>query len=211
LLGISDTSQDTAITAKIPFIDAKVKQITKNRYNKMIVGDLVSESPYVTVASIYTEDYVQLEYRYTNGYYGYYGSGINNPYSVDTLVDYLEIGDQIEGTGIPAETYIEEVYYNGDIYTDGVDSFNVPTIKLSQNATEDAGSTRLYLGINIAYQDIIAKGIQYLINGTSTSTPGRTVISVGTVSYASEDNKTDGKYGMPSWFIKALPKYMRGH
>ncbi len=30
LLGITDNTQDATISAKIPYIDAKVKQITKN-------------------------------------------------------------------------------------------------------------------------------------------------------------------------------------
>lgn len=208
LLGIADTSQDTVISAKIPYIDSLVKRITRNRYNLKVYGDTTLDSPYMAVRSILTFDDTEYVYERESRRFV---SGINNYCFYDSLSEFLEIGQLIEGTGIPADTYIDEVYYNGNPFNDGTDDYAIPTIKLSANATETTESGIAYIGINIAYQPVIAKGIQYLINKTSTTLPGRTISSVGTVSYAGEDNRVDGRYGMPSWFVKALPRYVGGH
>ena len=110
LLGISNTSQDAAINAKIPFIDATVKQITNNRFNLMIIGDATIDSPYIPVSSVITAtntNYVVLDKSHRENV-----SGINNPYYIDDLNEYLEIGQLVQGTGIPADTYIAEIFYN---------------------------------------------------------------------------------------------------
>jgi len=212
LLGIADSASDTAITAKIPFIDAKVKLITNNKFNLMILGTTTLNSPYVTVSSVWNTT-GWCNYHYHNGCYGY-GDGINNPYTYDSIEEYLEVGQLISGTGVPADSYISEIYYNGDVFNDGSDDFNIPTIQLSANATA-TGTVKMYLGINIGYQDIIAKGIQYLINGTSTTLPtsGIASKSIGpvSVSYSASAQKMDNKSGMPAWFVSALPKYASGH
>ena len=195
LLGITDTASDTAISAKIPYIDSKVKQICNNRFNMMVVGDVTLDSPYVPIISIHN----------SNG----------STASYDDIGEYLEVGQLISGTGILSDAYIEEIYYNGDLYDDGSTEFVVPTIKLSANATATTGATRIYLGINICYQDTIAKGIKYLITGTSETLPSNTVISksFGVVSktFSQSDSNIDNKFGLPAWFIKALPKYASGH
>jgi len=212
LLGITGTDQDAAIAAKIPYIDSLVKQITKNRFNFLILGDTTEDSPYIPVYSIisYTGD--RYDYDRTTGRYFY--SGINNPYYFDDINDYLEIGQQIEGEGIPAETYIDEVYYNGDLITDSSVNYAVPTIKLSANATATNAGLRMYLGMNIAYQTTVAKGIQYLINGTTTAIPTNSLSSrslgPSSKSFSTVDQKIDNRYGMPAWFVKAFPKYMSG-
>lgn len=208
LLGITDTASDAAITAKIPFIDALVKRITKNRYNLKVYGNATLDSPYIAVSGIIVDNTYEFRYQPTTRNFG---SGINNFGYLDDLSDYLEIGQLVEGTGIPADTHIDEVFYNGTAFNDGTDDFALPTIKLSANATETSEDGIIYIGINIAYQDTIAKGIQYLINGTSTRLPGKAVTRVGSVSYSDADSDIDGKYGMPSWFVKSLPKFMSGH
>ena len=207
LLGISDTSLDASITAKIPYIDAKVKTITKNRFNKMIFGNTISGSPYVEIYSIKNS---------SGRIYKHVGCGqyqSNNGSYIDDLYEYIETGQLIEGEGIPADTYIDEVYFSGDIHEVSGVTYDVPILKLSNNATATATAERLLLGINQAYQDIIAKGIQYLITGTSTALPQNRLKSKSlpplSVTYA--DSKIDPKTGMPDWFISSLPRYMSGH
>jgi len=213
LLGIADATSDTDISAKIPYIDSLVKQITNNRFNFMVLGDTTIDSPYVPVYSIITQ--TGDRYDYDRQYRRYFYSGINNPYSFDDIGSYLEIGQQIEAEGIPAETWIDEVYYNGDLTTDSSITYDVPCIKLSQNATETTAGLRIYIGMNIAYQATVAKGIQYLINGSTTAIPTNSLASrsIGPTSksFSSSDQKIDNRYGMPAWFIKAFPKYHRGH
>jgi hypothetical protein len=205
LLGITDTASDAKITAKIPFIDALVKRITKNRFNLKIYGNATLNSPIT---------YDGVDYLYQPSTRKFV-SGINNYFCVDDLADYLEIGQLIEGTGIPADTHIDEVYYNGTAFNDGTDDFALPTIKLSNNATATSEDGFVYVGINIAYQMTIANGIQYLINGTNTSLPSNSLSSrslgPSSKSFSTADQKIDNKYGMPAWFVKAFPKYMRGH
>lgn len=212
LLGITGSDQDTLINAKIPYIDSLVKRITRNRYNLKIYGNVTTGSPYMAVSSIFTYDGTEYVYERQSRQFI---SGINNYCYYDDLSEFLEIGQQIEGTGIPADTYIDEVYYNGNPFNDGTDDFAIPTIKLSANATETTESGIAYLGINIAYQPVIAKGIQYLINTTSTTLPTNALASrslgPSSKSFAAEDQKMDNKYGMPAWFTKAFPRYVGGH
>lgn len=211
LLGIADTSKDTLIDAKIPYIDAKVKQITKNRYNMMIYGTVVQDSQYVSVNSIIVDD--------STGFYrrgsGKYQSGINNPFYYEDLGEYLEIGQLLEGTGIAAETYIEEIFYDGNSVSRDSVSYETPVIKMSAVATSDSTDSQIFTGISIAYQDIIAKGIQYLINGTSTTLPTNSLSSksIGPTSksFSNKSQALDNRYGMPAWFVSAFPEYASGH
>lgn len=208
LLGIESTIYDTQINAKIPIIDAKVKQVTGNRYNDAVLGDIELGNQLIrlySIASVNDEDTLRTNrnYRYSQD-----SIGINNPYAYDSLKDFLEVGQLISGTGIPDNAYIEEVFYDGLVY-------DVLTVKISEVPTETTGSAEIYLGINIAYQDTIAKGIQFLMNGTSQTLPQNSVESkrIGPVSksYSSADSKIDNRFGMPAWFVKAFPKYMRGY
>ncbi len=203
-LGISGTMYDDYINAQIPLIDAKVKQITNNRYNMNVTGDLTINSPYVSVSRV-----IQYNGGILFSRQNYSSSGINNKWLLDDIDEYLEVGQQISGTGIPDNTYIEEVIQNNTTINNI--SMTGPIVKMSANATASTSSGDMYLGINIAYQDIIAKGIWYAKSKTNMTLPGRTLSSVGTVSFASEDNTIDGQYGMPSWFVKAFPQYQGGH
>jgi len=211
LLGIGDTAQDAAITAKIPYIDSKVKQITNNRYNLMIYGDMTLDSLYMSVYSILASDGTRFEYK--TGKRRWYVSGINNPYWLDDIGDYLETGQLLEGTGIQDDTYIDDIIYNGGSYVADSVTNAVPVIKMSATATATASEQQVFLGINIAYQDIIAKGIQYLINGTSTAIPGALLKSesIGTYSYTNADTKINTTYGMPQWFVDSFPRTASGH
>ncbi len=211
LLNITDSSQDAAIDAKIPIIDAKVKQMTNNRYNTMIYGSTTSGSPYVPITSILLYNNRMCYYDKYRAQY-YYNSGIMNPYYLDDIGEYVDTGQLVEGDGVPDDSYIDEIYYNGGIWDVSGTEYTVPTIKLSANATA-TDSVRLLLGINIGLQDIIAKGIQYLINGTSTTLPSALLRSetIGTYSYTNADTNINKTYGMPQWFVDSFPRYMSGH
>jgi hypothetical protein len=204
LLGITDTASDTIISAKIPYIDSIVKQITNNRFNFAVQGDLTVDTKTVYIRSITTYD--DNLYIYSNG--RYFCAGINNSFCVDDIGDYLQIGQQISGTGIAADTYIDEVYYNGST---GSTTSSVPYITMSADATATSAGETIYTGMNISYQPIVAKGIQYLINSTNSTLPtsGISSKSIGpvSVSYSASAQKIDNRYGMPAWFVGAFPKY----
>jgi hypothetical protein len=192
-LGITDSSLDAQIDAKLPIIDVKVKQITNNRFNYQITAGLTTGSDIATISSL---SLPTTNWRWT----------------LDDIEEYISIGDQIEGDGVPIESYVSELYYNGSYATISGTQYTIPAIKLNVVATE-SGIKELFLGINIGYHDIIAKGVQYLITGTSQSLPQNRLKSKSlpplSVTYA--DNTVNKTYGMPNWFVEALPTYMSGH
>jgi len=189
LLGIDNTDQDALITRYIPIIDAKVKLITKNRYNMQIMGDVTLDSVVVPISGITNDT-----------------GGINNNYTLDTIMEYIEVGSLIEGDNITAGSYIDEVYMSGT---------TVPTIDLSEAATATEASIVITVGINIGLQTTIAKGIAWLIDQENENIPGAGLLSksLGPTrkSWSVSQSVIDGKYGMPSWFVKAFPVYMSGH
>lgn len=190
-LGISDTSQDTAISAMIPIIDAKVKLICGSNFHKQLYCQTTADSPNVI---IYGDD-VTFNYQ------------TNPTPDVRLLLSELQSGTTITGDGIPDDSYITEVYYEGGLY----EYTYTPYFVLNAKATESSNSVYLYAGINIAYHPVIAKGIQWLINQQTTDISDGlwTSRSVGplSVSKSVTDNRFEQKYGMPAWFVKALPRY----
>lgn len=189
LLGITDSALDAKITYYIPIIDGKVKSITRQRWNTLIYGNLVSGSSYAEI------------------------------FSYDNCLDIMdilagEIGHLIEGFGIAADSYIDDVYPNGAPTGTAESQNGIPTAKLNTNATQSADNIPLYIGINQQYQPTIAKGIMFLINSENQTLPGRTLSSRGmgplATSYSDSDLVIDNISGMPSWFVKALPDYHGG-
>ena len=199
LLGISDTSLDTQITRYIPIIDSKIKMITKNRYNYFVYGATTSGSKIIELYSVNKAKNL----------------GINNKYCIDDLDEYLQVGSLISGEGIAADTYIDDIYYNGDAVELSGTDYSVPIIEMSENATATNESAQIFIGFNIGLQTTVAKGIYWLITQESTSIPTAGLISksIGgtSKSWSSADSKIDGKSGMPAWFVKAFPRYMSGH
>jgi len=189
LLGIDNADQDILISRYITIIDSKVKLMTHNQYNMQIIGDVTLDSVVVPISGI------------TNS-----TGGINNNYTLDTIMEYIEAGSLVTGDNIPDDTYINEVYMSGS---------TIPTIDLSAVATATEASIIITVGINIGLQPTIAKGIAWLIDQESTSTPGAGLLSRsigGTrLSWSDSQSKIDGRYGLPSWFVKAFPVYMSGH
>lgn len=205
LLGITSSDYDAQIDAKIPYIDAKVKQITRNNWDYKFVG-----SPELDSNKLYVYEYIP----YPQSAADRNASGINNNCIYTDISEALEIGQLVTGVGIPADTYIQNIVKQGtDSNTTITNTYESVYIELSANATASGVNIELTAGINIAYQDIIAKGVQYLINQTSTTIPatGLASESIGSYSYSlgQGDQKIDGKSGMPSWFVKGLPRYMR--
>lgn len=193
LLGL-DGSYDSEITAAIPYIDSAVKQITRNRFNMQIGLVLENGSTTASLTSI-------------------------DSYSATGLIDYdfgieeyLNVGQELEGTGIETGTYIQDIYYN---YA-ATDSINLVTVILSENATADSDGTVVFAGVNIAYKPIIAKAVWWQTLQTNTAIKNevwksKNMGGVLAVTKADFDAKIDGSYGVPIWLVKALPRYHGGH
>ena len=198
LLGITSTDYDTQINRYIPIIDAKIKQMTNNRYNYQIIGNVTSGSTIVEIHGI-----------------GNVSGGINNDFTLDDLQEYIEVGMMISGDDLASDTYISEVYYNGYSVELNSDDKWIPAIELSQAATSTEESAELFLGINTGLQPIIAKGIAWLMDQENTNDPslGWTSRHIGSLSIVRgvDQAAIDGRYGMPVWFVNAFPKYMSAH
>lgn len=190
LLGITASTYDAAIALKIPIIDSLVKRLTRNRYSYQVNGSIVTNSKTLTVSTIYS-----------------YAGILLDPY-VDgiTINDILVCGQQIEGTGIASGSYITDMSSFGCLAT--------PTITLSANATA-TGSVVALTGIPIDLQQVIAKGIWFMIDNDSTVLKDDTWISrrMGNMSVTrgNKDTAIDNTSGMPMWFIKAFPSFQGGY
>jgi len=201
LLGLAtdDTTYDTALSAAIPFIDSAVKQITGNRWNYRVAASFEDSATSVKILSV-----VSPKFFTSNGYYS----------STDIIDEFLQVGQLISATGIPAGAYITEVYYN---YPEGVivsDNY-IAEVDISETTTASGDTIACYLGIPIAYHPVIAKAVWWqsqrlntTIDDTSWTSKSMGPVSV---SKSDSDNRIDQQSGMPLWFVKALPRYMSGH
>jgi hypothetical protein len=188
-------ADDDDINLMLPVIDSKVRLITRNRWNYQIYLQLVTGQADAEVSGMV---------NYAGVSYG--NSGINAPWVVDDIRDWLEVGAQLQGPGLTAGTYIEEVFYNGPDYQNKL----IPVITLSQVATA-TGLNVVQMGIPLAYVPTIARGVQWLISSQlkPVQEVGVTSKSMGpvSISYSDKDAMIDGLSGMPLWFVKALPRY----
>lgn len=191
-LGLSDSTYDTQIDAKLPMIDAKVKIITGRKFNAQFTGTLDNGGN--TISALSSKEQV-------------YPLGVGNPWTQDHGAELLEVGDMVTGDGIPTGAYIT------DIYMHDKDGFTAPLITVSETLTA-GGSVEFVAGFNIGYHDIVAKGVWYLIEGTTNSTAGMSAgvssKSIGPVriSYGSGLDQLDGRSGMPLWFVQGLSGLM---
>lgn len=215
LLGISDTSLDASITSAIPFIDGAVKAITRNRWNTRILANTVAGSPYVELLAMYTSGVYWARPQYINYATRNFEGGYRLPDESFEAVEYVDPGQLVEGDGIADGSYIQEIYTGGGAITFGAQDVTPPVLQLSANATATGESVSLYLGIPIGYQPLIAKGVAWHIDQLNQSAPstGARTRRIGpvTVTNSLVDTKIDGRYGVPSWFVKGLPRYHGGH
>ena len=195
---------DAQIDELLPVIDSKVKQITRVNWDMQILGDTTNGSNLVEVYSV-------INYAGRNMFHR---SGINASFRFDDIHEYLFAGAQLTGDNLASGTYISEVYYNeaGSVTLSGTE-YTVPVIQMSANATVTETGADIFVGMPTAYLNIVAKGVWYLIQNKNTKLPvaGITDKSIGTVSVSFGDDVIDGRFGMPSWFVKGLPRHMGGH
>lgn len=199
LLLIPGSDYDDALNLAIPIVDSAVKQITKNRWNYRVSAGTTNASTTVSIVSIISPIY----YNFT----GNFGP-------LDDIDEYVQTGQLIEGTGMPTGAYISEVFYN---YPEGSVSSDISTLQvtISSAATATGSSVALYLGIPIAYQMNIAKGVWWMKSQMSTTIEDNswTSKSMGPISVTKGQGsqRIDNASGMPLWFVQALPKFMSGH
>lgn len=202
-LGIADTSQDAAIDAILPALEAKVKEITRREWNLQLRAN-IDGTQYVEVRSIgsdpFTDSFLSSSWS------------VGKDWQLDTIGEYLKTGQQVEGTGIPAGAYITGVYDRRVAV--GSITYTAPVVKLSASATA-TGTIDFTVGFNIAYHRTVAKLAIWMINDQSVETPSAQVQSKtlgdASVTYATDSSDLDGKYGVPRWAVVGLPRYGRGY
>jgi hypothetical protein len=203
-LGITDTASDAAITAMLPIVDAKVKQITGRTWSQRVALDIATGE---TEALIKPLDTATVRLTRSGN------ANVGNRYNMDIMTEFVQVGQSITGSGVATDTYIADVIQ---------DDYNVLDrqyeeyryIELSAEAT-DTASIVATIGINIAYLPLIAKLAWWMVDQQNTDMPDSGIASrtMGpvSVSYSGESARIDGKYGVPRWAVSGLPKYGRGY
>lgn len=203
LLGIpsATTTYDADIALKIPEIESTVKRMTYNKFSLQVTGDVLAAVG-ANKQGVFAPSAI---YSYATQIY----DGGN--YLEATLDDCLYIGQTITGSGIPAGSFIQDIYSYSGTTIDGVlYSFPIFTISGTVTATDEVTA---YTNIPVGLKPVIAKGIFWMIKNQSTSfnDTAWTSRSVGplSVSRSELDAVADGANGMPSWFNKAIPRFHR--
>lgn len=210
-LGVSDTSIDAEIDRYIPIIDTAVKQITRNDWNARYSLQTTSGSISARIFPIDSFDDPDIHIQ-TN-------RNVGRRRSLSRVGDSLRTGQTVSADNIPAETYFTDVFIQEYRDTSALSrrfhEYNkIVTVELSAAATA-TGSEVAIVGINIAYLPIIAKGVNWFIARENRTNPEIAFETkrVGplTLTRADVEADIDGRFGVPSWLVKALPKYTRGY
>lgn len=182
-LGISNADYDTDIDNNIPIAEAKYRQIAGYDFNFPVFVTFNSGENTFTVGG--------LEYAIK------YGDVFLNSYpSPNSEIFEINYGDIIEGTGIPAGTYIT-----------GIDKIE-NEVTVSANFTADGD--RIKITTNIAYYPVISGMIWYMIGQQSTTAQDVKQISskrVGPLAITYAPEEIDSLHGIPKKFVNAIPKY----
>lgn len=203
-LGITDASQDAALSAVLPELDARVKAITRRRWSDRVAVDTTLGETVATLKPLDTAT-VQLPRNDSRN--------IGNLHSLDRFSEFVAPGQQITADGIADGTHIVDVYDEDYEVLDRVYEEYV-RVELSAAATA-TGSAVATLGISIAYHPVIARLAWWMVGQRSTTAQldaGVASRSMGpvSVSYSGAAAELDGKHGVPRWAVVGLPRYGRG-
>lgn len=209
-LGVTDTSLDTQIDQYLPIVDAAVKQITRRKWNDRYRISTTATSTEARVLPA-GDDFGDTDARRMRT------SNIGNPYSLSFTGDTLEPGQSVTGDNFATDTHLVDVFiqeyrdYSHRVFS----QFNkLITIELSKPATA-TGTEVAIVGMNVAFFPVISKAVNWFIaqeNRTNPDAAFRTKrVGPLTLTLADLDAQIDGRFGVPSWLVKALPKYMVGY
>lgn len=180
-LGITDTTYDDQIDAKIPQAEAKYREVAGSDFNWMFYCLFASGENSFEPGG--------LNYSLSSG-----DNFLSN--SPDNPVWQLKYGDIVEGTGVPAGSYITAI--------DKLEN----SVTISENFTADGD--RIRLTTNIAYYPVVSNIIWYMIGQQSTTAADATNYKsrrVGPLSWVLDDSDINKSYGIPQKLVNAIPKY----
>lgn len=188
-LGISpgDTTYDAQITERLPFAEAKFRQVANYDFNSVVTMFYDSGSDEIRV---------------------WKGPNSN--------VDYLRYGDIILSADHPDGTYVIQNYripqYNyqsdeGGIYYD---------LKVSNNATDDSDGygSDVVVCYNISNYAVLSQIVWFMIGEQDTSKVGEAGLrakSVGPLSVTYSDGDMNQRFGLPNKIVQQIPKYESWH
>ena len=181
---VSNATYDAQITAEIPKAEAKYRTISGNAYLFEMFATFTNTELTFKVGGL---DYAVK-----------YGDAFLNTYPTENSEIFeMKFGDIIEGTGIPADTYITGI--------DKIDN------EVTVNNAFTADGDRLTITTNIEYYATISAMIWYQIGKQSTTAQDLKEISaksVGPLSVTFSNADINLQYGYPSKIIDAIPKFV---
>lgn len=182
-LGITDGTYDSEITERLPFAEAKFRQVAGSQFRQVLCVFYDSGSPLMKV---------------------YQGP--------DSQINYINYGDIIISEDFPSGTYVIENYrqpsYNESIDENGI----VYELRLSGNATVDsstAGSDAI-LSYNISHYAVLSQIVWYMIQEMSIAKVGESSIQskrIGPVSINYGSGDINQRFGLPNKIVQQIPKY----
>jgi hypothetical protein len=184
-LGISsgDTTYDAQITERIPFAEAKFRQVANYqfRYVLCLIYDNASD-----VIKVYQ--------------------------SPNSDVDFIDYGGIILSDDFPDGTYVIENYRTPQSYASTLEEGIVYELKVSEDSTaasSTSGSDAI-LSYNISHYSVLSQIVWYMISQQNTTTSTEKSIkskSAGPLSVTYSDGDTNMYYGLPNKIVKQIPKY----
>lgn len=172
-LGLNVTTYDAQITALIPIAEAKYREIAGFGFNSYFPYSYASGTTTLTLGTEFFSNNNVADVLYT-----------------------LVFGDIIEGTGIPAESYITAINKSNG------------TITISAQTT--SGSDNFIISTNISYRPVMASMIWYMIGQQSTTAQSAKQVaskSVGPLSITYAPGEINTAYGLPHKIVNSIPKY----
>lgn len=176
-LGISASTYDTGIDTFIPIVSSDVRRILNNSFDKYILATFTSGSTEINFGLINQIFYEEGDY----------------------FPPRFQLGQVIQGTGIPDDTYLSSIDPVSAIYT------------MSAAATADGDY--VVPTINVYQWPVISKMIWYRYikqNTTDVSAEKLSSISYGPVSKSFADSEINKKWNYPQILIDDLGSPFQG-
>lgn len=180
--GITDASQDAAITAMIPVVEAAVRNITRNNFALQVTATLTTGSKAALISGVYT-------------HYGQY---------IEDVQEYIEAGSQVTGNGIPSGSYIEYVYQDGACW------YAMLSAEATASGVVDLMLGLPVSCLPVLAKGVMWKVSQTTTAPINAGWMHKTMGPLS-VTLSDSNAAIDNASGMPAWFVSALPRYHGGH
>ena len=182
-LGLKTTSYDAQIDSLIPIAEAKYREIAGTDFNWPLYVDFTSGQT--------TFKPGRLNFGVPFG-----DAFIDVVPDQDSPIFQIKFGDIIEGTGIPAGTYVTSIDKIND--------------QVTVSSAFTANGNTMSVTTNIEYYPVISSIIWYMIGRQSTTSQDEKEFSsktVGPLSISLTTGQANTRFGIPQKIVDAIPKY----